>query len=72
MFDLADHDKLKFTASSEDSRVLDALAHAQRHQAARGDHITAFSEEGKEVDISFATQNWRKATSTSPRCASRT
>jgi hypothetical protein len=33
MFDLAD--KLEFTATSEDSRVLDALAHAQRHQAAR-------------------------------------
>ncbi|WP_331738126.1 Tn3 family transposase [Streptomyces sp. NBC_00069] len=60
-FDLADNDKLKFTATSEDSRVLDALAHAQRHQAARGDYITAFDEEGKEVDISFATQNWRKA-----------
>ncbi|MEH0553970.1 hypothetical protein [Streptomyces sp. B21-101] len=59
MFDLAD--KLKFTATSEDSRVLDALAHAQRHQAARGEYITAFNEEGKEVGISFATQNWRKA-----------
>ena len=35
MFDLADNDKLEFTATSEDSRVLDALAHAQRHQAAR-------------------------------------
>ncbi|WP_405633169.1 hypothetical protein OG933_44000 [Streptomyces sp. NBC_00016] len=23
-------------------------------------YITAFNEEGKEVDISFATQNWRK------------
>lgn len=61
MFDLADNDKLKFTATSEDSRVLDALAHAQRHQAARGEYITAFNEEGKKVDISFATQNWRKA-----------
>ncbi|MFD5750021.1 Tn3 family transposase [Streptomyces sp. NPDC127033] len=61
MFDLADNDKLKFTATSEDSRVLDALAHAQRNQAARGEYITAFNEEGKEVDLSFATQNWRKA-----------
>lgn len=61
MFGLADNDKLKLTATSEDSRVLDALAHAQRHQAARGEYITAFNEEGKEVDISFATQNWRKA-----------
>ncbi|MFD7229390.1 hypothetical protein [Streptomyces sp. NPDC059881] len=65
-FDLADNDKPKFTATSEDSRVLDALAHAQRHQAARGEYITAFNEEGKEVDISFATQNWRKAVSTRP------
>ncbi|MFD6278072.1 Tn3 family transposase [Streptomyces sp. NPDC060209] len=59
MFDLAD--KLEFTATSEDSRVLDALAHAQRHHSARGEYITAFNEKGKEVGISFATQNWRKA-----------
>jgi len=45
MFDLAE--KLEFTATSEDGRVLDALAHAQRHQ--RGEYITAFDEEGKEV-----------------------
>jgi hypothetical protein len=61
MFDLAAAENLVFTATSEDSRVLDALAHAQRHQAARGEYITAFNEEGEEVDISFATQNWRKA-----------
>lgn len=59
MFDLAE--KLEFTATSEDGRVLDALAHAQRHQAARGEYITAFDEMGRGVDISFATQNWRKA-----------
>jgi hypothetical protein len=59
MFDLAE--KLEFTATSEDGRVLDALAHARRHQAARGEHITAFDEMGQEVAISFATQNWRKA-----------
>ncbi|MFF4867372.1 transposase [Streptomyces sp. NPDC001231] len=41
--------------------MLDALAHAQRHQSARGEYITALDEEGKEVDISFATQNWRRA-----------
>jgi hypothetical protein len=58
MFDMAE--KLEFTATSEDGRVLDALAHAQQHQSARGEYITAFDEEGKEVDISFATQNWRK------------
>ncbi|MER8225322.1 DUF4158 domain-containing protein [Streptomyces sp. NPDC094143] len=57
MFDLAGAENLVFTATSEDNRVLDALAHAQRHQAARGEYITAFNEEGKEVDISFATQN---------------
>ncbi|MFI1499236.1 hypothetical protein [Streptomyces platensis] len=59
MFDLAE--KLEFTATSEDGRVLDALAHARWHQAARGEYITAFDEMGQEVDISFATQNWRKA-----------
>ncbi|MBK3556780.1 Tn3 family transposase [Streptomyces sp. MBT56] len=59
MFELAE--KLEFTATSEDFRVLDALAHARRHQGARGEYITAFDEEGKEVDLSFATQNWRKA-----------
>lgn len=32
MFDLADNDKLKFTATSEDSRGLDTLAHAQRQE----------------------------------------
>ncbi|WP_431961793.1 Tn3 family transposase [Actinacidiphila sp. bgisy160] len=59
MFDLAE--KLEFTATSEDGRVLDALAHAQRHEGARGEYITAFNEEGGRVDISFATQNWQKA-----------
>ncbi|MFJ5722305.1 transposase [Streptomyces sp. NPDC093149] len=58
MFDLAE--KLQFTATSEDRRVLDALAHAQHHQSARGEYIAAFDESGREVDISFATQNWRK------------
>ncbi|WP_405779131.1 Tn3 family transposase [Streptomyces sp. NBC_00859] len=59
MFDLAE--KLEFTATSEDGRVLDALAHAQRHQAARGEYISALGEDGRAVDISFATQNWQKA-----------
>ncbi|MCX5158037.1 Tn3 family transposase [Streptomyces sp. NBC_00264] len=67
MFDLAE--KLEFTETSEDRRVLDALAHAQRHQSARGEYITAFDEEGKEVDISFATQNWRKAVVDKTRAA---
>jgi hypothetical protein len=46
MFDLAE--KLEFTATSEDGRVLEA--HAQRHQS--GEYITAFDEEDKEVDTS--------------------
>jgi hypothetical protein len=65
MFDLAE--KLEFTATSEDRRVLDALAHAQRHQSARGEYITAFDEKGTVVDLSFATQNWRKAVLDKPR-----
>ncbi|MFI1890782.1 Tn3 family transposase [Streptomyces jumonjinensis] len=59
IFDLAG--KLEFTATSEDRRVLDALAHAQRHQAARGEYISALGDDGRPVDISFATQNWRRA-----------
>lgn len=59
MFDLAE--RLEFTATSEDGRVLDALAHVRRHESARGEYISALGENGKPVDISFATQNWRKA-----------
>ncbi|MFF4756663.1 Tn3 family transposase [Streptomyces sp. NPDC002514] len=59
MFDLAE--KLEFTVTSEDGRVLDALAHAQRNEAARGEYISALGEDGEPVDISFATQNWQKA-----------
>ncbi|MFE8950123.1 MFS transporter [Streptomyces sp. NPDC007856] len=58
MFDLAEK---QFTATSEDGRVLDALAHAQRNEAARGEYISAIGEDGTRVDISFATQNWQKA-----------
>ncbi|MER6031092.1 hypothetical protein [Streptomyces sp. NPDC001851] len=59
MFDLAE--KLQFTATSEDGRVLDALAHAQRNEAARGEYISALGEDGGRVDISSGTQNWQKA-----------
>jgi hypothetical protein len=59
MFDLAE--KLEFTATSEDGRGLAALAHAMRHESARGEYISALGEDGKTIDISFATQNWRKA-----------
>ncbi|WP_367325919.1 hypothetical protein [Streptomyces sp. HUAS ZL42] len=41
--------------------MLDALAHAQRNEAARGGYISAISAIGERVDISFATQNWQKA-----------
>ncbi|MFD7223060.1 hypothetical protein ACFV9P_18830 [Streptomyces sp. NPDC059892] len=51
MFGLAE--KLEFTATPEDGRALDALAPPQRHQAARGEYITAFDEAGREVDISL-------------------
>lgn len=40
-----------------DVRGLASAARPQRHQPARGEYITAFDEEGKEVSISFATQN---------------
>lgn len=59
MCDLAE--KPQLTATSEDGRVLDALAHAQRNEAARGEHVSALGEDGRRVDISFATQNWQKA-----------
>ncbi|QMU69369.1 DUF4158 domain-containing protein [Streptacidiphilus sp. P02-A3a] len=57
MFELTD--KLELTATSEDSRVLDALAHAKRHRTSR-DYIPVLDEAGKPVDTSFATQNWQK------------
>ncbi|MFE4424718.1 DUF4158 domain-containing protein [Streptomyces sp. NPDC056817] len=59
MFDLSG--KLEFAATSEDRTVLDALAHARRHQGARGEYISAVGEDGRAVDVSFATQNWQKA-----------
>jgi TnpA family transposase len=57
MFELSD--KLELTATSEDSRVLDALAHAKRHRTSR-DYIPVLDEAGRPVDTSFATQNWQK------------
>ncbi|MFE7113511.1 hypothetical protein ACFU98_45690 [Streptomyces sp. NPDC057575] len=54
-------EKLEFTVTSQDGRVLDTLAHAQRNEAARGEYISALGEDGERVDISFATQNWQKA-----------
>ncbi len=56
MFELSD--KLELTATSEDSRVLDALAHARRHKSSR-EYIPAFDGAGNPAAISFATQNWQ-------------
>ncbi|MFJ2259777.1 Tn3 family transposase [Streptomyces sp. NPDC087844] len=59
MFDLAG--KSESAATSEDRTVLATLAHARRNQAARGEYISALGEDGRAVDISFATQNWQMA-----------
>lgn len=58
MYDLTS--RLEVTATSEDNRVLDALAHARRHKHLR-DYIPGRYEDGRPVDISFATLNWQKA-----------
>ncbi|MFJ2136718.1 hypothetical protein ACIOMQ_39010 [Streptomyces sp. NPDC087845] len=57
MYDLTSH--LELTATSEDSRVLDALGHARRYKTSR-DYIPERHENGRTVDISFATLNWQK------------
>ncbi|MGW4567499.1 hypothetical protein ACWEN3_35645 [Streptomyces sp. NPDC004561] len=67
MSDLAE--KLQFTAASEDGRALDALAHARRNEAARGDCISPIGEDGGRIVISFATQNWQEAVVDRPRAA---
>ncbi|MEU9797036.1 hypothetical protein AB0E27_41950 [Streptomyces sparsogenes] len=58
MYDLTS--RLELTATSEDGRVLDALAHARRYKTLR-DYIPDRHEDGRPVDISFATLNWQKA-----------
>ncbi|MDH6622885.1 hypothetical protein M2271_000672 [Streptomyces sp. LBL] len=58
MFDLTGLLKLK--ATSEDRRVLDALAHAKRYKTSCKT-IPEIGEDGRRVDVSFATQNWQKA-----------
>jgi hypothetical protein len=57
-------ESLGLVATSEDSRVLDALEHLLRFRNLR-DHIPVLGkdDEGRDtgrVDISFATQNWQK------------
>ncbi|WP_371773114.1 hypothetical protein [Streptomyces sp. NBC_01438] len=59
MFDLTDVIELK--ATSEDSSVLAALAHAKAHRALTRDFIPDRDPDGRKVDVSFATQNWQKA-----------
>ncbi|GGQ13792.1 hypothetical protein [Streptosporangium pseudovulgare] len=58
MYDLTS--RLELRATSEDNRVLDALAHARRYKTSR-DYILERHEGGRPVDISFATLNWQKA-----------
>jgi hypothetical protein len=58
MFDLTDVIELK--ATSEDASVLAALAHAKAHRTPAQDYIPGRAADGQEVDVSFATQNWRK------------
>ncbi|MFG2115698.1 hypothetical protein ACGFRB_24230 [Streptomyces sp. NPDC048718] len=58
MYDLTS--RLQLRATSEDSRVLDALAHARSHKNLR-DFIPERHEDGRPVDISFAMLNWQKA-----------
>ncbi|MFI5652862.1 Tn3 family transposase [Streptomyces anulatus] len=57
-------ERLDLVATSEDSRVLDALGHLLRFRTSR-DYLPVRSQDdqGRDtgvVDISFATQNWRK------------
>jgi len=58
MYDLTS--RLELRATSEDNCVLDALAHARRHKNLR-DYIPERHEDGRLVDLSFATLNWQKA-----------
>jgi TnpA family transposase len=51
---------VELRTTSDDTRILHALAHARRHKAAR-DFIPDRTEDGRELDLSFTTVNWRKA-----------
>jgi len=48
-------------ATSDDRRVLDALAHAQRHRDKTRDYITDRDPSGAPIDIGFASEKWRTA-----------
>jgi TnpA family transposase len=51
---------IELRTTSDDTRVLTALAHALRHKLAC-DFIPDTDQGGRAVDISFATLNWQKA-----------
>ncbi|GGY13881.1 hypothetical protein GCM10010358_77640 [Streptomyces minutiscleroticus] len=51
---------LELRATSEDNRVLDALAHVRRYKTSR-DCVLERHEDGRPLGISFATLNWQKA-----------
>ena len=59
LFDLAG--LLELTATSDDRRVLDALAHARRHRDKTRDYISDRDPDGRPVDLGFASEKWRKA-----------
>jgi len=59
MFELTE--RLELVATSEDRKILDALAHAERHREMTRDYISAYDEAGRPLDTSFATGNWHKA-----------
>ena len=54
-------ERIELVATSEDRKVLDALAHAKRHREMTRDYISACDETGRALDTSFATGNWPKA-----------
>ncbi|GAV41726.1 Tn3 family transposase [Streptomyces acidiscabies] len=60
MFDLAGPGRLELVSTTEDWRVLNALAHAKKHKNSR-DYIPERNDEGTVLDVSFATLNWQKA-----------
>ncbi|MGH3791809.1 MAG: DUF4158 domain-containing protein, partial [Pseudonocardiaceae bacterium] len=47
---------LELTATSGDRRVLDALAHAQRHRDKTRDYITDRDPDGAPIDVGFASE----------------
>lgn len=52
---------LEFEATSQDRRLLDALDHALAHWPLKREYIPDCDVNGKPIDLSFASQNWRRA-----------